>query len=743
MKRRRPKYTKDQKKAAKLDKLISKQRAVENLSLVIGQQAMPLDAGPEAMERDPAEFYPASKRFDQLPLSEPTKQALKDAGFETLTAVQRAAIPHALLGRNVIGTAKTGSGKTLTFLVPLIERLYREHWSEVNGVGAIVVSPTRELAMQTFDQLRLVSKHHHFEGGLLIGKGMDLEAERADLSRYAIVVATPGRLLQHLDEATDFNTTDLQMIIFDECDRLLDLGFAHTIDAILGHLPPVRSGETHELQCMMLSATNNQTLVSQRISQAQFVDVDPHRHSKSATPNALKHFAMEVPLDEKMAVLWSFVKQHLFAKIMVFVASCKQARFLEEVFRRLAVSPVWCGAIHGRLPQPRRMAKYYEFRDVKSGILICTDVAARGLDFPAVDWVIQMDMPDDTDCYIHRVGRTARLGGQGSALLFVMPSENAFLNKLARKGIIVENVVPDKKKVKDPSGEIQSVVSSDNELKYAAQKAFICYMRSVYLAHDKEVFDITDLPYKGFSQSLGLITVPKIKFGKSKRVDKNTPYSMRDAMAAADAIDSDDSDEEAGGSDDEHERDKAENAGSRGKRSKPPKSRIDKLMNRGTQHRVTLRDDEDDEDDDNLFELKREDHELENVLSDDDNDGNEGDSGGVRKKRFMVDPEALSTNWEAKAEEHATRLHEMVSGADKQDRKTAKERRKERRMLAKQERKEKAKLRKQARAESMADDAHDANDDASSSFEEDTRPNASEMSVAEREALALKMLEDF
>jgi ATP-dependent RNA helicase DDX10/DBP4 len=248
-------------------------------------------------------------RFDELPVSKATLAALKQARFEEMTAIQRAAIPVALSGRSVVATAKTGSGKTLAFLVPLVERLHREQWTRENGVGAIVVSPTRELAAQTFEVLKVVGAHHKLHGGLMIGRGQDLLEERANASTYSVIIATPGRLLQHLDEASELRTDMLQMIVFDECDRLLDMGFEKTIDAILGHLPRIEG--SGGLQCLLFSATNNKKLVADRLSGVDFAEVDPQ---KMAMPGKLRHFAMRVSLEQKLTMLWSFIKQHMFSK---------------------------------------------------------------------------------------------------------------------------------------------------------------------------------------------------------------------------------------------------------------------------------------------------------------------------------------------------------------------------------------------------------------------------------------------
>ncbi len=319
---------------------------------------------------------------------------------------------------------------------------------------------------------------------------------------------------------------------------------------------------------------------------------------------------------------------------MVFVASCKQARYLEEVMRRLQAAPAWIAAIHGRLQQTKRMAKYYEFRKLKHGILICTDVAARGLDFPAVDWVIQMDVPESVDSYIHRVGRTARLGGSGSALMFVMPSESSFVNKLAQRGIVLENVEPKTHRLEDPSPQIEALLAQDTELRYLAQKAFVCYMRSVNLSSDKEMFDVTKLPYREYSQSLGLITVPKIKFGKSQRTEKNAPFALQ-------------------------------NAGVEKKSSKTPVPRIEKLINRQPQRKSLAEPLAGEEDADDFLVLQRVDHGLEEAAA----------------------AAELSTGKRLREEEG-------VDNVDQETALTAKERRNQRRLAEKKARKEKMRQKK-------------------------------------------------
>ena len=186
------------------------------------------------------------RRFDELPLTRATLHGLQLSGYTTMTAVQRAALPHALAGRDVLGAAKTGSGKTLAFVVPLLESLRRARWSPLDGLGALVLSPTRELGSQIFSTLGRVGRQGSeissavLSAGLLVG-GRDVREEALRVSGLTILVATPGRLLQHMDESPGFDAGRLQVLVLDEADRLLDMGFAPTLDAIMSNLPRPRA----------------------------------------------------------------------------------------------------------------------------------------------------------------------------------------------------------------------------------------------------------------------------------------------------------------------------------------------------------------------------------------------------------------------------------------------------------------------------------------------------------------------
>ena len=176
------------------------------------------------------------RKFKDMPLSEATQRGLADARFKELTAIQRATIPHALAGRDILGAAKTGSGKTLAFIVPTLEALYRAKWGRQDGIGGLIIAPTRELATQIFQQLVAAGKHHSLSAGLLIG-GKNVKEEKDTVNRMNLLVCTPGRLLQHMDETPMFDCVSLKVLVLDEADRILDLGFRETLAAILENLP--------------------------------------------------------------------------------------------------------------------------------------------------------------------------------------------------------------------------------------------------------------------------------------------------------------------------------------------------------------------------------------------------------------------------------------------------------------------------------------------------------------------------
>lgn len=466
------------------------------------------------------------KDFTHLPLSETTSKGLDASHFKNLTDIQSKAIPLALKGHDILGAAKTGSGKTLAFLVPVLENLYRQKWTELDGLGALIISPTRELAIQIFEVLRKIGRYHTFSAGLVIG-GRSLQEERERLGRMNILVCTPGRMLQHMDQTAAFEIDNLQMLVLDEADRIMDMGFQSSVDAILEHLPKER-------QTMLFSATQTKKvsdLARLSLKDPEYVAV--HEAASSATPATLQQHYIVVPLAEKLNTLFSFIRANLKAKIVVFMSSGKQVRFVYESFRHLQPG-IPLLHLHGRQKQTARLDITSKFSSSLNSCLFATDVVARGLDFPAVDWVIQMDCPEDADTYIHRVGRTARYEREGRAVLFLDPSEEeGMLARLEHKKVPIKKINVRQNKQQSIQKQVQNMCFQDPELKYLGQKAFVSYTRSVYLQKDKEVFKINDIDLEGLAASMGLPGAPKIKFhkGDDAKKHKNAP---RAALAASD-----------------------------------------------------------------------------------------------------------------------------------------------------------------------------------------------------------------
>lgn len=500
-----------------------------------------------------------------------------------MTDVQKAAIPLALKGQDILGAARTGSGKTLAFLVPVLEKLYRARWTELDGLGALIISPTRELAVQIFEVLRKIGRNHSFSAGLVIG-GKSLKEEAERLSRMNILVCTPGRMLQHLDQTAGFDVDNLQILVLDEADRIMDMGFQQAVDALVEHLPKSR-------QTLLFSATQSKRvsdLARLSLKDPEYVSV--HEAAASATPTNLQQHYIVTPLPEKLDTLWGFLRTNLKSKIIVFLSSGKQVRFVYESFKRMQPG-IPLLHLHGRQKQIARLEITNRFTSAKYSCLFATDVVARGVDFPAVDWVIQADCPEDADTYIHRVGRTARYESKGRAVLFLDPSEEeGFLKRLEQKKVHVAKVHVKENKKKSIKHELQSQNFQSPDLKYLGQKAFVSYVRSIYLQKDKEVFKFDKLDLDGFAASLGLPGTPQIRYQKGEDIKK-----LKNASRAAMSSGSD-----TEGSDGEIR-----------KKKKEVRTKYDKMAERQNQdvlsshYRKLLGEDQNDDEEDDFLSVKR------------------------------------------------------------------------------------------------------------------------------------------
>ncbi|KAJ1662903.1 ATP-dependent RNA helicase dbp4 [Coemansia sp. RSA 1813] len=463
------------------------------------------------------------KLFTELPISPPTLRGLERSHFVEMTEIQHKALPYALARRDVLGAAKTGSGKTLAFLIPVLETLYRSNWTHLDGLGALVISPTRELAVQIFEVLRKIGRYHSFSAGLVIG-GKRVEEEKEAINKMNILICTPGRLLQHMDETVGFDCYGLQVLVLDEADRILDLGFKKTMNAIIENLPRQR-------QTLLFSATQTKSvkdLARLSLSRPEYVGV--HEKDRYSTPTKLAQYYMVTELPLKLDMLFSFMKTHLGTKMIIFLSSCKQVRFVHETFSKIKPG-IPLLHLHGKQKQMKRVEIFEKFRRMTKVAMFCTDIASRGLDFPAVDWVVQVDCPEDCDTYLHRVGRTARYEAAGKSLLLLLPSEAPEMAKILQaRNIPIKEISPKQNKLMTVSQQLQHLCFQDSEIKYLGQRAFVTYVRSVYLQKNKSVFAIEKLPLERFAESLGLPGTPKIKFVE-KSAAKNKSYALDNMLS--------------------------------------------------------------------------------------------------------------------------------------------------------------------------------------------------------------------
>uniref|UniRef100_A0A1I8JM71 ATP-dependent RNA helicase n=1 Tax=Macrostomum lignano TaxID=282301 RepID=A0A1I8JM71_9PLAT len=451
------------------------------------------------------------RKFADFRLSARTLKGLSGANFVKPTDIQRLAIPPALSGSDIVASAKTGSGKTLAFVVPALELLHRERWSRDLGLGALIVSPTRELAYQIFRELRRIGAKHQFSLGLVTGGYHDVKEQGSRVGKMNILVATPGRLVQHLSERPDLSTDNLRLLVLDEADSVQDLV---------------------------------------RLKMRQPVcQVDASKLAATATPDGLRQgFVRCQSVCDKPRYLWQFITGNRQRKSIAFFATCKQVRFYNELFLKLRPG-VRILQLHGGMTQRRRTAVYDEFVRVKHAVLLCTDLASRGLDFPDVDCVLQVDCPPDLRTYVHRVGRTARLSRTGRAVVLLLDWEADTLPSLLaglRPPVHLEPVKLRLPVKWDIVAKLAGLVAADCELRGVAERAIRTYLKTyACFAELKQVFQANRLDLLDLARSHGLVRVPRLPRSVLSRV-RLPDYQdeiVGDIAAASSDGDGDDNDE--------------------------------------------------------------------------------------------------------------------------------------------------------------------------------------------------------
>ncbi|KAI4600448.1 ATP-dependent RNA helicase [Pestalotiopsis sp. 9143b] len=459
-----------------------------------------------------------ASNFDELKLSERTMKAIKEMGFTSMTEIQRRGIPPLLAGKDVLGAAKTGSGKTLAFLIPAVEMLNSLRFKPRNGTGVIIVSPTRELALQIFGVARELMAHHSQTYGIVIG-GANRRAEADKLAKGVnLLVATPGRLLDHLQN-TPFVFKNLKSLVIDEADRILEIGFEDEMKQIIKILP------SEDRQSMLFSATQTTKVEDlARISLRPgplYINVDEEK--QFSTAEGLEQGYVLCEPDKRFLLLFSFLKRNQKKKIIVFFSSCACVKYHSELLNYIDL-PVL--DLHGKQKQQKRTNTFFEFSNAKQGTLLCTDVAARGLDIPAVDWIVQFDPPDDPRDYIHRVGRTARANTKGRSLMFLQPSEAAFLGHLKQARVPVSEFEFPANKIINIQSQLEKLVVQNYYLHQSAKDGFKSYIHA-YASHSlRSVFDVAKLDLKKVAKSFGFNAPPRVDIQLNASM-KSAPQGRR------------------------------------------------------------------------------------------------------------------------------------------------------------------------------------------------------------------------
>lgn len=374
----------------------------------------------------PCSLRDIDMKFDQLGLSQPVLQALEMKGYLTPTPIQTQAIPAVLEGRDLLGIAQTGTGKTAAFVLPGIDRL-RASGNRIpfKSCRMLVLAPTRELATQIAENAKDYGALAGLKVQAIVG-GTSVNKDRNKLHRGCdILVATPGRLLDLIDQKA-FNLSSVEVLVLDEADQMLDLGFIHALRRIQHLVPPNR-------QTLFFSATmprQIKELIENYCNDPVKVSVTP----ESTAAENIQHFLFMVQADEKLALLELILQgRHPvpgnFERVLVFARTKFGA---DRITKKLNQGGMKANAIHGNKSQPQRQRSLDEFKRGVTSILVATDVAARGIDIPNVSHVINYDLPNLPEQYVHRIGRTARAGKDGIGLAFCAEDERSYLKDIKK-----------------------------------------------------------------------------------------------------------------------------------------------------------------------------------------------------------------------------------------------------------------------------------------------------------------------
>ncbi|MDG0816883.1 DEAD/DEAH box helicase [Bdellovibrio svalbardensis] len=362
-----------------------------------------------------------SQKFSDLPLIEPLQKAVAESGYTTPTPIQIQSIPHLLEGRDLLGCAQTGTGKTAAFALPILQNLYKNHRRpEPKHPRALILSPTRELTIQIYDSFKTYGKHLRLKYSVVFG-GVSQGPQTKELAAGVdVLIATPGRLLDLINQKY-VSLNKLEIFVLDEADRMLDMGFLPDIRKVVNMLPKQR-------QNLFFSATmpkDIQKLADSLLTDPVKVEVTP----VASTAEMIEQSVMFVDRSKKRDLLRDLLKDKSFERVIVFTRTKHGAN---RVVEGLVKTGVPAEAIHGNKSQNARQRALENLREGRIRVLVATDIAARGIDIDNITHVINFELPHETESYVHRIGRTARAGAQGIAISFCDAEEKSFLRDIEK-----------------------------------------------------------------------------------------------------------------------------------------------------------------------------------------------------------------------------------------------------------------------------------------------------------------------
>ncbi len=369
--------------------------------------------------------------FRSLSLPPPVLQGIEAAGFTTCTPIQERTLPLTLKGRDVAGQAQTGTGKTAAFLIVIFTRLLERTLSPGgrSSPRALVIAPTRELVVQIEKDARLLGQFTPFRILSVYG-GVDYQKQREDLGRGVdILIGTPGRLIDYFKQKV-YDLRHTEILVIDEADRMFDMGFIADLRFLLRRLPPY-----HKRQSMLFSATLSYRVMElsyEHMNDPVKIEINPEQVTVEEVEQALYH----IELRQKFPLLLGLLRRESWERVLIFVNTRRQGDHLSEALRREGYH---AAAITGDIPQKKRLKVLEQFRHKTVPILVATDVASRGLHIEGVSHVINYDLPQDSEDYVHRIGRTARAGARGQAISF---ADEAFVFSLEAIEEFIGNKIP-------------------------------------------------------------------------------------------------------------------------------------------------------------------------------------------------------------------------------------------------------------------------------------------------------------